>query len=63
MNLREYLTAAARAQDAGTLHSLQADARADESLHSTELDEISRAIDRRFHELNKKALGPGRGKW
>ena len=63
MNLREYLNEVARAQDAGTLQGLLADARADEALHSTELDEISRAIDRRFHELNKKALGPGRGKW
>ena len=63
MNLRTYLFDISRAQDAGTLHAYQADARADETLSSDEQEEIHRAISRRFHELNKKAVGPGRPRW
>jgi len=63
MSLLSYLFDILHATDAGTLHAYRADALADDMLSSDEKDEICRAVDTRFHELNKQAVGPGKARW
>jgi hypothetical protein len=63
MNLCAYLFDISRATDAGTLQAYRLDAVQDETLNSFEKDEICRAIDTRFGQLNQAAAGPQKGRW
>jgi len=63
MSLQIYLFNISRANDAGTLHAYRNDALNDDTITTFEKEEICRAIARRFHELNKAAIGPGKARW
>ena len=53
-----YLFDIARTDDVGWLLALQNDVRQDESLHSTDKDEILEAIRLRICAINAEAVGP-----
>jgi hypothetical protein len=63
MILRAYLFDISRATDAGTLMACRTDAVQDDTLMTFEKMEICAAIDARFGELNKAAMGPQKGRW
>ncbi|MGA2751628.1 MAG: hypothetical protein ABSG59_22915 [Verrucomicrobiota bacterium] len=57
LTVPDYLELIKAAQTAHDLHELRAGALANESLHSSEKDQICKAIARQFARWNKAAVG------